>query len=126
MNEERLESSIIKVRILVDFHKQFPNLRINEMDSMTTVTITDLKILLDGLEDRGISTAKMPELIPLKQVAMETEKAKVEIEKEREDIERQREWIKGYNQGYAAGRDGELKRIETLINNYIRGTKQDD
>ena len=111
----RLEHSITRVKSLVNLYKQHPTTTLDMIDSMTAVTIGDLKILLDGLADRDISISKMPELVGLGKLHRETIEAREVLEKERW------EWIKGYDKGYTAGRDGELKRIETLINNYLHG-----
>ncbi len=121
----RLKESMTRVKDLVTLYKHHPTTTLDMMDNLTAVTIGDLEILLNGLEDRDISLSEMPELIPLKEIKRDTKLA-VEIEKTRVEIETKREaWTKGYDKGYTAGRDGELKRIETLINNYVRGIPND-
>jgi len=84
----------------------------------TLCLVANLQI---AISNKDPDIPKMPDLVPLKDIERETKEAKAEIEKGREDLERQKEWIKGYDQGYTAGRNGELKRIETLINRYMKG-----
>ena len=45
----------------------------------------------------------------------------IETEMARQSIGDQESWVRGYDKGYKAGRDGELKRIEELINKYLKG-----
>ncbi len=74
-------------------------------DSITEVTIEDLKTLLDGLADRDISLREP------KSNATETE-----IKMAKESIKEQELWVRGYDKGYEAGRDGEAKRIREVLN----------
>ena len=113
---ERLENSMIRVRALINFYKQHPTTTLDMMDGLTAVTIGDLNILLAGLADRDISISEMPELVPLRETIRDIKVAKEKLDKEEEfDV-----WIKGYDKGYESGRNGELKRIEFLLNNYIK------
>ena len=100
---KRLKDSMVRVKSLVDFYFQSPTVTLDTIDFMTRVTIEDLKILLDGLEDRDISL-KRPKLIPLKELA------KVLVD-EREIWERG--YDRGYDKGYEAGRTGR--------NGYLQG-----
>ena len=122
----RLKNSINRVKDLVTLFKQYPTTTLDMMDSPTTVTIGDLEILLEGLADRNISISKMPELdrhssLGLGRIHKETIEARKEVKKENEF----NAWRTGYDKGYTAGRDGELKRIESIINMYIRGVPND-
>ena len=99
---ERLKDSIRRVEILVDFYNQNPTTTLDMMDSMTAVTIGDLKTLLDGLADRDISI-KYPE------------PTEIEIEMAKQSILEQESWIKGYDKGYEAGRNGERKRTREIF-----------
>ena len=137
---ERLKHTMFRVEKLVNFYLQSPTVTLDMMDSITDVTMRDLNTLLDGLKDRDISLSEMPELTGLGRIHKETIKARsmssavTEIFK-RPEFKTQKEiykeniegkaWTRGYNHGYTAGRNGELKRIETLINNYIRGIPND-
>jgi len=122
----RLKESMTRVKDLVTLFKQYPTTTLDMMDNLTAVTIGDLEILLEGLADRNISLSEMPEpdrhsSLGLGQIHKETIKARKEVKKENEF----NAWRTGYDKGYTAGRDGELKRIETLINNYVRGIPND-
>lgn len=89
---ERLKDSMVRVKALVDFYQESPNIYVDMLDTLTKVTIGDLRTLLDGLEDR--------EAIQL--------------------VESQEEWwSKGYDKGYEAGRDGEAKRVKKIIEKYV-------
>ncbi len=110
---ERLKNSMVRVSALVNFYREHPETILDMTDSMTAVTIGDLKVLLDGLADRDISL-KRPELKTQKEIERDIKVAKAIVD-EREV------WTRGYDKGYKAGRDGELKRIEVLINRYLQG-----
>lgn len=97
---ERLKDSMVKVEALVDFYQEHPSLCIDMLDTLTKVTIGDLKILLNGLVDRDISL-KRPKLIPLKEIERDTKLAK-------QLVDEQEAWTRGYDSGYKAGRDGEI------------------
>lgn len=104
--EQRLKDSMIRAKNLVDFYKQNPITTLDMMDSVTAVTMEDLETLLDGLADRDISIKH-------------SEPTEIEIEMAKQSILDQESWLKGYDRGYKAGRDGELKKIENLINKYL-------
>jgi len=104
---------MVRIEALVNFYKEHPTTTLDRMDSITSVTMEDLRTLLDGLSDRDISL-KRPEFKTQKEMERGVKLAKTILD-EREV------WIKGYNKGYKEGRDGELKRIEEIINKYLRG-----
>ena len=106
---ERLKGAMVRVKALVDFYRQQPTVTIDMMDSITEVTMEDLKILLDGLADRDIS---------LKETKSNATEAEIEMAKE--SIKEQEAWIKGYNKGYEAERDGEAKRVRLLSEGIIQ------
>ena len=93
------------------------------------VVLTEIIEFLDEikLEDAGI---KSP-VIPLKEIERDAKLAKVivdkrEIEEDTKITRMKRDlWTRGYDKGYEAGRNGELKRIEELINRYLHDRKHD-
>ena len=117
---ERLENSMIRVRALINFYKQHPTTTLDIIGGMTTVTIDDLKILLDGLADRDISISEMPELVGLGQIHRETIEAREVLEKETKFDA----WRRGYDDGYKGGRDRELRNIKIRINKIIEEMKE--
>ena len=111
---ERLKDSMVRVKALIDYNQEDPTTTIfGTVASSNEVTMEDLKILLDGLKDRDIST-KRPDFVSQKEIERDITIAK-------ETIGQQNYWVRGYNKGYKAGRDGELRRIEVLINKYLKG-----
>ncbi len=110
---ERLKDSMVRVEALVDFHRENPNITIDIwMDSMSAVTIGDLKVLLEGLRDRDISL-KRPKFVPQKEIERDITLAK-EIVGLKQSIIEQKSWLAGYDKGYTAGRDGEMKAKKSL------------
>ena len=112
---ERLKDSMTRVSALVNFYLEHPTTTLDMMDSMTAVTIGDLKVLLDALADRDISL-KRPELKTQREMGRDIKLAKETNHKEfvisqfYEDIKRleksiaeQKAWIRGYKKGYVAG-----------------------
>ena len=110
---ERLKDSMVRVSALVDFYLEHPTTTLDMMDSMTAVTIGDLKVLLDALADRDISL-KRPEFVPLKEIERDVKLARILV-----DQKDRATWIKGYDQGYKAGRNGEATRVKELIEKYL-------
>ncbi len=100
---ERLKSAMVRVKALVDFYH--PTVTIDMTDSITEVTIEDLKTLLDGLADRDISLKRS-----------ESSATETEIKMAKDSIKERELWVKGYDKGYEAGRDGEAKRIREVLN----------
>ncbi len=99
---------MVRVSALVNFYREHPETTLDVMDSITAVTMEDLKTLLDALADRDISL-KRPELKTQKEIERDIKIAKA-IVNEREV------WTRGYDKGYKAGRDGELKKIKERLN----------
>ena len=98
---ERLRNSMVRVSALVNFYREHPETTLDMMDSITAVTMEDLKTLLDALADRDISL-KRPEFVPQREIERDAKLAKVIISNQ-EDW-----WSRGYDRGYKAGRDGEI------------------
>ncbi len=109
---ERLKGAIVRVEALVNFYQRHLSTTLDMMDSMTAVTIQDLKTLLEGLTERDISLAG-PKLKTGKEIEEDIKVAKVLAH------QRKTPWVEGYNKGYKAGRDGEVKRIRELIERCI-------
>ena len=99
---ERLKDSMSRVETLISFYKEHLGITLDMIDSMTAVTIEDLKILLDGLADRDISL-KRPEFRTPKEIEGDAKLAK-------QLVESQEAWLKGYDKRYQAGRDGDTIR----------------
>ena len=115
---------MVRVEKLVNLYYQSPTVTLDMIDSITRVTIQDLKTLLDGLEDRDTSL-KRPKFIPQKEIERDLKLAKeINKEKERgEKVKRLKEemrqfeistaeyrvWLKGYEEGYDAGRKQEWR-----------------
>ena len=110
---ERLKDSMVRVRSLVDFYQEYPDATLDMMDSMTAVTIRDLETLLNGLADRDISL-KRPELKTQREMERDVKLARIIV-----DQKDRATWIKGYDQGYKAGRDGEATRVRELVDKYL-------
>ncbi len=127
---------MVRVEALVDFYRQAPNIRLDAMDSFTDVTIQDLETLLDALKDRSMSSAvseifKRPKFKTPREIERDAKLAKIivderEIEEDTKITRMKRDlWTRGYDKGYEAGRNGELKRIEGLINRYLHDREHD-
>ena len=99
---ERLRNSMVRVRALVNFYREHPETTLDMMDSMTAVTMEDLKTLLDALADRDISL-KRPEFKTPREIERDIKLAK-EINKE---VERKRFEINQL--------DEDIRRLERLI-----------
>ena len=110
---EKLKGSIIRVKTLIAFYREHLGITLDMMDSTTVVTIEDLVTLLEALADRDISIKGM-EFKTQKEIEGDVSLAK-------ETIGQQNSWVRGYDKGYKAGRDGELRRVEVLINKYLKG-----
>ncbi len=100
---ERLKDSVVRVEALVSFYQGHLSTTLDTVELITPVTIKDLKILLEGLADRDISIKHL-------------KPTEVEIEMAKQSILDQESWLKGYDRGYKAGRDGELKKIKERLN----------
>ena len=109
---ERLKDSMVRVRSLVDFYQESPTTTLDMMDSMTAVTIGDLETLLDGLADRDISL-KRPKFKTPREIERDAKLAKIIVDL---TIDEREVWVRGYDKGYEAGRDGELKKIKERLN----------
>ena len=97
----QLKDSMVRVKALIDFNQENPTTTIfGTVASSTKVTMEDLQTLLDALADRDIS---------IKGMEFKTQK---EIERDvsiaKETIGQQNSWVRGYDKGYKAGRDGEI------------------
>ncbi len=108
---EKLKSAMVRVEALVNFYQEQGGITLDMMDSMTAVTIKDLKTLLEGLMDRDISLQKT---------------------KHKPLYARERQGEKTYADGYRAGRNEEIRRCETfcsyvkgLINGYLRDRERE-
>jgi len=110
---KRLKDSMVRVEALVNFYLEHPATTLDMMDSFTTVTMEDLKTLLDGLADRDISL-KRPEFVPQREIERDAKLARIIV-----DQKDRATWVKGYDQGYKAGRDGEGTRVKELIEKYL-------
>ena len=113
---ERLKSAMLRVEALVDYYKEHPNTSIFSQfktpgDSITTITIEDLKILLTYVTDCG--DLRRPEFVPQKEIERDIKLAK-EIVELKQSIVEQESWLAGYDKGYTAGRDGEMKAKKSL------------
>ena len=135
---ERLKGSMVRVKALVDFYQHSPFVMLHGidaagrdvLDTTTNVTVEDLERLLDGLADRDISL-KRPKLKTPREIERDAKLAKIivderEIEEDTKITRMKRDlWTRGYDKGYEAGRNGELKRIEGLINRYLHDREHD-
>ena len=102
---ERLKDSMTRVKTLIDFKQEHSTVKIfgkeylliscATVTSSMKVSIEDLNILVEALEDRDIST-KRPDFIPQKEIERDIVLAK-------ETIGQQNSWIRGYHKGYEAG-----------------------
>ena len=110
---ERLKDSMVRVSALVNFYREHPETTLDMMDSMTAVTMEDLKTLLDALADRDISL-KRPEFVPQREIERDIKLARIIV-----DQKDRATWIKGYDQGYKAGRNGEATRVRELVDKYL-------
>ena len=99
---KRLKDSMVRVEALVNFYLEHPATTLDMMDSFTTVTVEDLKTLLDALADRDISL-KRPEFKTPREIERDVELAK-EINKE---VERKRFEINQLNK--------DIRRLESLL-----------
>ena len=99
---ERLKGAMVRVSTLVYIYEEHVNTTLNKIHfASTEATIGDLGILLDGLADRDISL-KRPELKTQDDLSIDDRKI----------------WVRGYDKGYKAGRDGEAERIKELVNKF--------
>ncbi|KKN01000.1 hypothetical protein LCGC14_1132230 [marine sediment metagenome] len=110
---ERLKDSMTRVSALVNFYKESPATTLDMMDSLTEVTMQDLETLLDALADRDISL-KRPEFKTPREIERDAKLARIIV-----DQKDRATWIKGYDQGYKAGRDGEATRVRELVDKYL-------
>ncbi len=108
---EKLKSAMVRVEALVNFYQEQGGITLDMMDSMTAVTIKDLKTLLEGLMDRDISLIG-PKLKAGKEIEEDIKVAKV-LAHQRKTL-----WVEGYDKGYKAGRDGEAERVRELVNKF--------
>jgi polyphosphate kinase 2 (PPK2 family) len=108
---ERLKASMVRVGSLVDFYQHSPFVILHGidaagrdvLDTTTNVTVEDLERLLDGLADRDISLKH-------------SKPTEIEIEMAKQSDSDRGIWVRGYDEGYKAGRDGELKKIKERLN----------
>ncbi|KKK52241.1 hypothetical protein LCGC14_3106860, partial [marine sediment metagenome] len=73
---ERLQDAMVRVEALVNYYQEQEGITLDMMDSMTAVTIRDLKTLLEGLMDRDISLIG-PKLKTGKEIEEDIKEAKV-------------------------------------------------
>ena len=135
---ERLKGSMVRVKALIDFYQHSPFVMLHGidaagrdvLDTTTNVTVEDLERLLDGLADRDISL-KRPKFKTPREIERDAKLAKIivderEIEEDTKITRMKRDlWTRGYDKGYEAGRNRELKRIEGLINRYLHDKEND-